>query len=386
MLGRRVAAATIAIALAVPAPAGAAAPGFDSEYRFQTAFLTLGLGESGTFSVFFINTGTTSWVKGTGTQVDLAACLEDKLTCDQQDPSEARFDPGSWIGRTRYATQEQPVVAPGRVGTFVYRVQVPVDQPPGTYRLNGDLVVRATGVPIHPEGYFHDLTVPAASCLPAAVALSPVFRQRQVGIPYTQAATLSCAGGKPATSTHVTFIVDAAPTDSGNADLMLGANTDANGTATVSWTRTNPGTDRVSVYPTALASLRASATTRWTIALRVLDCVPREPAVQGNATSRTFTVTARNASTGAALASTPLNVTIRTFIPSGTASINNANAARANVGGTVAVVATGPDGLAELTVRGSDATIEPRVFIDEDGASILGDSEFQVDCAATTFG
>src|SRR5207247_9864503 len=41
--------------------------------------------------------------QGTGTQVDLAACLEDKITCNAQDSSEAAWN-SNWLSGTRYAT------------------------------------------------------------------------------------------------------------------------------------------------------------------------------------------------------------------------------------------------------------------------------------------
>src|SRR5437867_11368828 len=50
----------------------AATPGYDSAYQFESAFLTLKSGDSGTFSVFFANIGTTSSTGGAGAQANLA--------------------------------------------------------------------------------------------------------------------------------------------------------------------------------------------------------------------------------------------------------------------------------------------------------------------------
>lgn len=386
--GRLVVGAVLLVAsFAVPGPAVSAASGFDSAYAGESAFLTLYPGRSGTFSVFFFNVGATSWVKGTATQVDLAACLEDKTICDRQDPSEAAFDPGTWLSAGRYATHAQATVAPGQIGTFTYDVKVRGDQAPGRYRFNGDLVVRSTGARIHPEGYFHDLSVPPAVCAPGSVTMGPSFKQSQVGIPHTQTATVICADGTAAAANmHLTFVVDAAATDTGNADQLLTAITDAKGVATVTWTRTSPGTDSVTAYPTATPIVRGTAITRWTIALRVLDCEPTSSAVQRNLTTRDFTITATSATTGARLATAPLNVTVRTAITSGTATINGGNArAIPDAGATVAVVTTAPDGTAVITVSGSDATVSPRVFLDEDGSGSLGGTEFRADCPSTTF-
>src|SRR3989475_11572397 len=54
-------AAALALSVAVGLGGGAKAltPGYDSAYQFESAFLSLKAGDSGTFSVFFANTGTT---------------------------------------------------------------------------------------------------------------------------------------------------------------------------------------------------------------------------------------------------------------------------------------------------------------------------------------
>jgi hypothetical protein len=106
-----------------------------------------------------MNTGTVRWGRGSSTQVDLAACLEDKVTCNQQDASEASWNSG-WLSATRYTTHTQTVVSPGQIATFAYNIKAPADAT-GTHRFNGDLVVAATGERIHPEGYFQDATVEA---------------------------------------------------------------------------------------------------------------------------------------------------------------------------------------------------------------------------------
>ena len=142
-----------------PVPTPAQAPsGFDASYAGESAFLTLDQGDRGTFTVFFANTGSTTWVRGTSTQVDLAACLENKVTCNTQDGSEADFYDG-WLSRTRYATQTQTTVRPGQIGTFTYNIQVPRNTQRGTYRFNGALVVSSTGRDVHNEGYYQDIQV-----------------------------------------------------------------------------------------------------------------------------------------------------------------------------------------------------------------------------------
>jgi hypothetical protein len=142
------------VAQAVPVDAVA---GYDSAYSGESAFLTLTPNQVGTFTVFFANTGTTTWVKGTGTQVDLAVCLEDKVTCNVSDPLDAAFVAG-WQSASRYTTATQSTVAPGQIGTFTYSVLPPANSS-GLHRFNGAVVVSATGENIHNEGYYQDVLV-----------------------------------------------------------------------------------------------------------------------------------------------------------------------------------------------------------------------------------
>jgi hypothetical protein len=160
---RRIMTATCSFALALSLslaaePAQAAVAGYDSAYSGESAFVHIAPGQTQNFQVFFTNTGTTTWVRGTGTQIDLAACLGDKVTCNAQDASEAPWNNG-WRSPTRYATTVQTTVAPGAIATFTYNITAPVGVTAGTYRFNGDLVLAATGEKIHPEGYYQDATV-----------------------------------------------------------------------------------------------------------------------------------------------------------------------------------------------------------------------------------
>ena len=174
---RRFTTAIAAVALALSFSLGYATPaaaitGYDSSYQFESAFLTLNPGETGTFSAFFANTGSTSWVKGSGTQVNLATCLDDKLTCNVP-PEEAAFASG-WLSSTAYATHTKDTVIPGDFSAFTYNVKVPAGQAAGTYRFNGDLVLASSGAKLHPEGYYQDVTVPTAP-VAAGPTVSPDF-------------------------------------------------------------------------------------------------------------------------------------------------------------------------------------------------------------------
>jgi len=153
-----VSAASLALSmLAMAVPAGAVT-GYDSAYAGESAFVNISPGQTQNFQVFFANTGTTTWSRGTGTQVDLAACLSDKVTCNAQDSTEASWNSG-WLSATRYATTVQTTTAPGSLGTFSYNITAPVGAANGTYRFNGDLVLSSTGEKIHPDGYYQDATI-----------------------------------------------------------------------------------------------------------------------------------------------------------------------------------------------------------------------------------
>lgn len=124
-------------------PANAAAV-FDSAWAGQSDYLDSKPGDTVEVTVFFVNTGTETWTKGTSTQVDLAACLDDKVTCNAQDASDADFNAGTWTSTTRYSSGEFATRAPGQTQTFKFKLTVPLTKAAGTYLLNGALVVSAT--------------------------------------------------------------------------------------------------------------------------------------------------------------------------------------------------------------------------------------------------
>lgn len=65
----------------------------------------------------------------------------------------------------------QATVASGELATFSYRVRAPADAN-GIYTFNGDLVVSSTGKVLHPEGYYHRVTVSAPPASGAMVRAS----------------------------------------------------------------------------------------------------------------------------------------------------------------------------------------------------------------------
>ena len=170
-------------ALAVPA---AAVTGYDSAYAGESAFVNITGGQTQNFQVFFANTGTTAWVKGTGTQVDLAACLEDKVTCNAQDASEATWNSG-WLSATRYASTSQTTTPPGSLGTFSYNITAPAGVAAGIYHFDGDVVLASTGEKIHPEGYFQDANTGGSAGAPTL----PTSRPRRIARPAPRSVTRS---------------------------------------------------------------------------------------------------------------------------------------------------------------------------------------------------
>lgn len=149
--------AVVMSASAPVSPANAAAPGFDSAYAGESAFLSVVPGQSYSFQVFFMNTGATTWVKGTSSQVNLAICLPNKVTCNV--PSiHADWNDGTWLSDRAYATHKQTEVAPTGIAVFSYSIRPPMGAAGGLYRFNGDLAL-GSGVQIHPEGYYQDAEI-----------------------------------------------------------------------------------------------------------------------------------------------------------------------------------------------------------------------------------
>src|SRR5437879_13892017 len=101
---RRISTAFTAAALALGMTLGLtgqpaqAAIGFDSSYQFESAFLVLKPGDTGTFAVFFANTGSTAWVVGSPTQVNLAIRAPDQVRCNTTSPNAAFAS--AWLSTT----------------------------------------------------------------------------------------------------------------------------------------------------------------------------------------------------------------------------------------------------------------------------------------------
>lgn len=363
----------------------ARAAAFDSAFAGESAFLTLAPGQSGSLTVFFQNTGTATWVKGTDSQVDLAACRDDQVTCDSQDTAETDFASG-WKAATRYATHAQATVAPGAIATFTYSVAVPLTAAARTYRFNGDLVIASNGRAIHPEGYYHDVTVSGSSCgSPVGISASPAFTEIQVGLTVAVALTLTCANSSKAVGATVNAAVRAGTEVAGNPNLDLTATSDANGIATFRWTRSNPGREVITATPFGTQNVTTSATVRWAVPSAVLACTPGDSASLPGGQFRSFTITAKDPTTGAALANTAIDITITTYIPSATATVNGVSAVDRSVGSTITTMTTNASGIITFVVGGRGATVQPRAFIDDNSSDTLDTTEFRGTCGSTSF-
>ena len=167
-----VSAAALSLSMLATAVPALAVTGYDSAYAGESAFVNISPGQTLNFQVFFANTGTTTWSRGTGTQVDLAACLSDKVTCNAVEAANAAWNSG-WLSATRYASTVQTTTAPGALGTFSYNIAAPSTALAGTYRFNGDLVLSSTGERIHPEGYYQDATIGGTGTGASITSLTP---------------------------------------------------------------------------------------------------------------------------------------------------------------------------------------------------------------------
>jgi hypothetical protein len=231
-----VTAASLALSMLATAVPASAVTGYDSAYAGESAFVNISPGQTLNFQVFFANTGTTTWSRGTGTQVDLAACLEDKVTCNAQDATEASWNSG-WLSSTRYATTTQTTTAPGSLGTFSYDITAPVGVVAGTYRFNGDLVLSSTGERIHPDGYYQDATVGGGGGAATITSLVPNTGSSNGGTTVTiNGSGFVCTPAFPAVSFGGT---NAAVTSCGSTALTATSPAHAPGTVTV--TVTNSG-------------------------------------------------------------------------------------------------------------------------------------------------
>ena len=190
----------VGLLLGFSAPASAVA-GYDSSYFGESAFLNLTAGQSGQFAVGFNNTGSTGWVQGSGSQVDLQVCLANKTTCGVASPNAAWAS--NWLSSTAYATTTTAFVGPGQTGWFVYNVVAPAGSAGTTARFNGDLALHATGQQVHPQGYYQDASVAGTppppgggggTAVPSAVSSVSAANLREITVKFNTPMSQTGAG------------------------------------------------------------------------------------------------------------------------------------------------------------------------------------------------
>jgi hypothetical protein len=94
----------------------------------------------------YLNTGTASWVRGSSTQVNLAAAPLGA-------PSPFSLWASNWLSASAYATTSQTVVAPGQQATFLFNMVPPLGTTPGRYTIEGELVLASTGARLQAPTY-----------------------------------------------------------------------------------------------------------------------------------------------------------------------------------------------------------------------------------------
>jgi len=99
-----------------PTPAPRNVPSYHSAWIGQSAYPTMSAGASAPVFVQVKNTGTATWVKGTGTEARIGV-VGDDVTLAQ-----LGFADG-WLLSSRPAAQTEALVAPGQVATFNFSVK-----------------------------------------------------------------------------------------------------------------------------------------------------------------------------------------------------------------------------------------------------------------------
>ncbi len=358
--------AVVASLLAGAAGQASAASGFDSAYFGESAFLTLGPGQSGQFAVGFNNTGSTGWLTGSTSQVDLTICLPDKTTCSVASPNAAFAS--NWLSSTAYATTSTTFVGPGQTGYFTYNVMVPSNATPGTYRFNGDLALHGTASMIHQEGYYQDVSVPSVGA-PAKLACSANPTSLAAGsstATSTITVTVQDALGNTVTTNNGTSITlsQAGVTSSldGGAVGASSTKTTANGVATFSLAAPTSsgttGTDQLSAAAGLITGCQTNVAFTGPGAptsLKVTLGQSAYPAGAASSTTATATLKDANGITTTATASTTVtwsvdNASVCSVSPtSGTIAVNGTNT-------TTTLSITGVPGSCTLTAAATGLT------------------------------
>jgi tyrosinase len=118
-----------------------------------TSAITVARGAMAQLMACYVNTGTVTWQRGTATQVNLVAA-------PLGSPSPFASWASNWLSPTAYATASQNTCAPGAMANFSFNITPPLATLPGSYLLEGELVLAATGLPVQATTYRQLVNVP----------------------------------------------------------------------------------------------------------------------------------------------------------------------------------------------------------------------------------
>jgi len=282
-------AAALAFSMLAQAVPAAAVAGYDSAYAGESAFVNISAGQTQNFQVFFANTGTTAWQRGTATQVDLAACLEDKVTCNAQDASEATWNSG-WLSSVRYASTTQTTTPPGSLGTFSYNIAAPTGVAAGIFRFNGDLVLASTGERVHPEGYYQEANTGVGAGVATITSLSPASGPIEGGTDVVISGSgIICTPAFPTVSFGGT---NATVLSCGSTSVTADAPAHAAGSVTVTVTNTGAGASNGLSY--LYEDLTGPTFTSMTISGNIMTVTFNEPVCSTSTTATAASWTVRN--------------------------------------------------------------------------------------------
>lgn len=108
----------------------------------ESASVQVRRGETTALATCFVNVGTVSWTRGTGTEVELGQC------CPLGGPSPLSEWGVGWSSDRVYADVVSTSVPPGSQTTGVFRIRAPANATFGNYRFDGFLVHAGSGAPI----------------------------------------------------------------------------------------------------------------------------------------------------------------------------------------------------------------------------------------------
>lgn len=352
------------------APQASAVAGYDSRYFGESAFLSLSPGQSGQFAAGFDNTGGIGWQTGTSSQVNLAVCLADKITCNVTSPNAAWAQ--TWFSTTAYATQSTSFVGPGQTGWFVYSVRAPSNAVVGSsVRFNGELVLAVTSEKLHPEGYYQDASVAGSTITPASIDVTPVVQTAKLGLFPTVSATVKDAAGAGIPNIIVGFEV--LSDTSLNGSLFLTAITNSSGLAAITYTRNNPGTDAVTAYVASTPTLRDYATIYWTVSGASISVTPDTSVTAASDQCVTYSYTAKDPTTGANLNTVTLylnfleNIGRTSDADGGATLVGNSTTSPTPTTGVPETTSTTGTGTFQACGNGATLTLTPILYDNQGG-------------------